>query len=130
MGFQFSTPHPTGITLACTRTTHVMTAYKRSNLTVTDRVTVHEAAKRLGVSEGAVRQRLHRGKLKKETRPRFPSEGEGYVREPAVQPLSSASVVRGDTGQAFRKDRSAAGLMVAKEPSDMQANGDGDALPG
>ncbi len=31
---------------------------------MTDRVTVHEAAKRLGVSEGAVRQRLHRGKLK------------------------------------------------------------------
>ncbi len=28
-----------------------------------DRVTVHEAAKRLGVSEGAVRQRIHRGKL-------------------------------------------------------------------
>jgi hypothetical protein len=31
---------------------------------VTDRVTVHEAAKRLGVSEGPVRQRLHRGKFK------------------------------------------------------------------
>jgi hypothetical protein len=30
---------------------------------VSDRVTVYEAAKRLGVSEGAVRQRIHRGKL-------------------------------------------------------------------
>jgi hypothetical protein len=30
---------------------------------VYDRVTVYEAAKRLGVSEGAVRQRIHRGKL-------------------------------------------------------------------
>ena len=28
-----------------------------------DKVTVNEAAKRLGVSEGAVRQRIHRGKL-------------------------------------------------------------------
>ena len=64
MGFEFHSPLPTGITLACNCTTHVMTAYKWSNLTVTDRVTVHEAAKRLGVSEGAVRQRLHRGKLK------------------------------------------------------------------
>jgi excisionase family DNA binding protein len=40
-----------------------MPAYKRSYLNVIDRVTVHEAAKRLGVSEGAVRQRIHRGKL-------------------------------------------------------------------
>ena len=30
---------------------------------MTDKVTVSEAAKRLGVSEGAVRQRIHRGKL-------------------------------------------------------------------
>ncbi len=28
-----------------------------------DRVTVYEAAKRLGLSEGAIRQRIHRGKL-------------------------------------------------------------------
>jgi len=33
---------------------------------VIDRVTVYEASKRLGISEGAVRQRIHRGTLESE----------------------------------------------------------------
>lgn len=64
------------------------------------------------------------------TRARLTPEGEKDVREPAVEPLAPVSVVGGDAGQAFREDRSAAGLVVAKEPSDVQVNADGRALPG
>lgn len=64
------------------------------------------------------------------TRARFTPEGKGDVPEPAVESLGPASVVGGKARQAFREDRSAAGLVVAKEPSDVQANGDRHPLPG
>jgi hypothetical protein len=38
-------------------------------------------------------------------RARFSTESEGDVREPAVEPLGSATVVRGHTWQTFRIDR-------------------------
>jgi len=44
-------------------TIRVMTGSKQRGLTVVERVTVPEAAKLLGISEGAVRQRMHRGLL-------------------------------------------------------------------
>jgi len=64
-------------------------------------------------------------------RPRFPSESEGDVGEPAVKPLGSASVVRGGlTGQSFREDCPLAGGLVAEEPPHVQVNSNGDSLPG
>jgi len=63
-------------------------------------------------------------------RPRFPSESEGDVGEPAVKPLGSATVVRGDTGQSFREDCPLAGGLVAEEPPHVQVNSNGDSLPG
>ena len=72
----------------------------------------------------------HDPEVFQKTRSRFTSEGEGDVREPALESLGPAAVVRGETGQAFREDRSVAVLVVAKEPSDAQANGDGYSLPG
>ena len=47
-------------------------------------------------------------------------ESEGDVREPAFESFGPASVVRGETGQAFRKDSPVASPLVTEEPSDAQ----------
>ena len=61
-------------------------------------------------------------KIFQKARPRLPSESEGDVREPAIEPLGCASVVRGDTGQSLREDSSVAGFLVAEEPPHVQVN--------
>src|SRR5215211_30617 len=79
------------------------------------------------VEQGVPRD--HDPEILQQTSPRFAPEGEGDVREPAVESLGSASVVRDDAGQTLRKDRPVAGPLVAEEPSDVQAYGHGDPLP-
>jgi hypothetical protein len=61
-------------------------------------------------------------KIFQKARPRLPSESEGDVREPAIEPLGCASVVRGDTGQSLREDSSVAGFLVAEGPPHVQVN--------
>jgi hypothetical protein len=58
------------------------------------------------------------------------SESEGDVREPAFESLGPASIVRGETGQAFREDRPVASPLVTEEPSDAQMQSNRDSLPG
>jgi hypothetical protein len=72
----------------------------------------------------------HNPAIFQKVRARFTSEGEGDVREPAVETLCSATVVCSDAGQTLREDRPIAVPFVAEEPSAVHANGDGDALPG
>ena len=72
----------------------------------------------------------HDPEVLQKARARFTPESEGDVREPAVEPLGPATVVCGEAGQTFREDRPSAGPLVTEEPSDAQANGDRDSLPG
>jgi hypothetical protein len=60
----------------------------------------------------------------------FSSEGEGDVREPAVEPLGPASVMCSDAGQPFCEDRLIACCLVAEESSEAQVNVNGNSLPG
>jgi hypothetical protein len=56
-------------------------------------------------------------------------KSEGDVREPAFKSFGPASVVRGESGQAFREDRPVASPLVTEEPSDAQMHSNRDSLP-
>ena len=74
--------------------------------------------------------RDHDPEVFEKTRSRFPSKGEGDVREPLIQTLGSPPVARSDTGQAFCEERSVTSRFLTEEPADAQADAYGNSLPG
>ena len=114
-----------------TRTASQRTRYeRRSPLRQKPSACCDQGPHRAGmVQQGFLRARL---RYLSKASARFFSESKVEVREPAVEILgyAPAPAALSDAGQTLREDRLLRSPLIADEPSDAQANSNGNVLPG